>query len=482
MVTSHRELSQSPHRTVIFSVAIVGVLATGAAVYEYLHLQATNRLSDYFHYAIVALAIIMLGMVATILVSRGRFLRRVVWAIYGLGAFHLLSFVSVSLYLNNDIAIAVEHGVWLMAIEVCLFATFNRKTALLLSTGLFGAWLAIVAGFLLSQEVAPTQSFNDALLVQQLIGNAAILVLLGGLSTFREIAIVESARAEASEENAAQMAANVALADAERQKTMVALKSAEQAAKARDTFLASMSHELRTPLNAIIGFSQILEMGDEGIAKNAAKRKEYVTDIRHSGEHMLSVVTQILEYSRLESEGCDLRLERVSVPNVVTAAIRMVAILAEKKDVPLLSQWDRRYPFEIESDERALSQILVNLLSNAVKFTPAGGLICVGIDFAGSAHVKIEVHDSGIGIPPEKLAHVRDPFFQVDDQRITGTEGTGLGLSIVTSLVRELGGDFDIESTVGEGTCCRVTLPLKISAVAPLDEEAPETPLVAANA
>eukprot|EP00439_Symbiodinium_sp_Y106_P088166 s1_g702.t1 len=482
MAISHQELSQSPKRTIIISVALVGVLGALATVHDYFHLEAARRLNVYSRYAVGSLAVFLPCMIALGLVARGRYLRQAAWAVFIVGSLHLLVLICVALIFENDTPVAVEHAIWILVVEVCLFATLERRLALVLSTILYFALLAIVGGFLLTQEVLSLTAFNEGSLVQLLIANAAILVLLGGLSTYREVALLESARATASEHYATLMEANVALADAERQKAMAALNSAEQAAKARDTFLASMSHELRTPLNAIIGFSQILEMGEDGIANNPAKRKEYVTDIRHSGEHMLSLVTQILEYSRLESEGCDLHPERISVPEIVTAAIRMVGVLADKKHVPLLSQWDRRHKFEIESDERALSQVLVNLLSNAVKFTPNGGLICVAIDFAGCAGVKIEVHDSGIGIPPEKLAHVRDPFFQVDDQRITGTEGTGLGLSIVTSLVRELGGDFHIESTVGEGTCCCITLPLKISAGAPLDQERREMPPVTANA
>ncbi len=481
MASGNQKLSQSPQRNVVIYLALVGLLASGATAYEYLHLQATDRLNGNFQYTTITLSVFLLCMVAAILISRGRMLRPAVWMTFGIGSLHLLSVVATALYLDGDIAIAVEHSVWILVMEVCLFATLARRVAFILSSILFGALLSIVGSFMFVQGIDLIANVREGPLVQLLVANAAVLVLLGGLSSFRELALIESARATASEEHAILLEASAQAAEADRKKAMEALKTAEMAAKARDSFLASMSHELRTPLNAIIGFSQILEMGDEGIANNSGKRKEYVADIRHSGEHMLTLVTQILEYSRLESEGCDLHPERISVPDIVTAAIRVVGVLAEKKHLLLLSQWDRRYKFEIETDECTLSQVLVNLLSNAVKFTPDGGLICVGIDFAGSAGVKIEVHDSGIGIPPEKLAHVRDPFFQVDDQRTTGTEGTGLGLSIVTSLVRELGGDFDIESTVGEGTCCRITLPLKFGAGAPRAEE-PETPPIAASA
>lgn len=385
-------------------------------------------------------------------------------------------------FFQNDTSVAVEHGIWILVVEVCLFATLKRQTALVLSSILYGALFTIIGSFVYAQGIESIHASGEGELVQLLIGNAAILVLLGGLSSFREFALVESARASASEDNAALLEANAELAEAERKKALRALNVAEAAAKARDSFLASMSHELRTPLNAIIGFSQILEMGDEGIASSPEKQREYISDIRHSGEHMLSLVTQILEYSRLESEGGDLHVEKLSVTEIVESAMRMVGVLADKKQIPLIPKWDRRYKFEVETDERAVSQVLVNLLSNAVKFTQAGGLICMDIDFECNGGVKIEIHDNGIGIPQDKLALVGDPFFQVDDQRSTGTEGTGLGLSIVTALVRELGGAFEIESTVGEGTCCRIRLPLKFGSSAAFDPQDKDTGLLVVSA
>lgn len=481
MASSHQESSQSPQRTVIISVALVGILGALATVFDYLHLKAAHQLTDYTQFSVVALSIFLPCMVALVLFSRGRYLRQAVWAVFVFGSVHLLTLIAEALFFHNDTSVAVEHGIWILVVEVCLFATLKRQTVLVLSSLLYGALLTIIGSFLLPGTEAIHAS-GEGELVQLLIGNAAILVLLGGLSSYREFALVESARASASEDNAALLEANAELAEAERKKALRALSVAEAAAKARDSFLASMSHELRTPLNAIIGFSQILEMGDEGIASDPGKQREYISDIRHSGEHMLSLVTQILEYSRLESEGGELHVEKLSVTEIVESAMRMVGVLADKKQIPLICKWDRRYRFEVETDERALSQVLVNLLSNAVKFTQAGGLICMDIDFECNGGVKIEIHDNGIGIPQDKLALVGDPFFQVDDQRSTGTEGTGLGLSIVTALVRELGGAFEIESTVGEGTCCRIRLPLKFGSSAAFDPQDKDTELLVVSA
>jgi two-component system, cell cycle sensor histidine kinase PleC len=190
---------------------------------------------------------------------------------------------------------------------------------------------------------------------------------------------------------------------------------------------------------------------------------------------MLSLVTQILEYSRLESEGSDLTVANHAVEVLAESAMRMVDVLANAKQVRLSRQWDEEQSFEIETDERALNQILLNLLSNAVKFTPEGGCISLSIEMDTSSGVSVEIQDNGIGIPQDKIAHVCDPFFQAGDQRNTGAEGTGLGLSIVTTLVRDLGGAFEIESKVGEGTRCRVRLPFKAERAEPSHSAIEET-------
>jgi two-component system, cell cycle sensor histidine kinase PleC len=220
-----------------------------------------------------------------------------------------------------------------------------------------------------------------------------------------------------------------------------------------------MSHELRTPLNAIVGFAQILEMDDFGAASPAAKRQEYATDIRNSGEHMLGLIGQILEYSRLESEGAEVTKTPQAVAQIADSSLRMIDVLAKAKDIHLTRSWDFGDDYVVRTDEKALSQILVNLLSNAVKFTPKGGAISVTITRARNGTVPIEVSDTGAGIPDDQIALVCDPFFQVGDQKTTGTDGTGLGLSIVKTLTAALDGCLEIESTMGEGTCSRVRIP-----------------------
>lgn len=468
-----RRVDQTTQKAVILWVVMVGILAAAASAYQYYHLEVTARHGLYTRVAMPALAAYLLCIVSAVLATKGRLLKPAIWSVFVVGSGHVLTIIAIAL-IDYDMALAVQHALWIMAIQVCLFATLDRRVALSLSAALFGLLATIFLVFCYIEGVNLASDVRGGTLVQLVFANASVLVLLGGISSFRELALVEAARAASSEENAVLLKASADVANAERKTAVQALGKAEAAARAREAFLASMSHELRTPLNAIIGFSQILEMGEDGVASEPEKRLEYVTDIKHSGEHMLSLVTQILEYSRLESEGSDLSYADHKVEELAETAMRMVDVLANAKQVDLSRQWDVTQSFKIETDERALSQILLNLLSNAVKFTPEGGQVLLRIDLEAGSGVKIDVHDTGIGIAQDKIAHVCDPFFQVGDQRNAGTEGTGLGLSIVTSLVRDLGGTFEIESVVGEGTRCCVRLPAQLSKAEPSDAVAPQ--------
>lgn len=459
MGSSDQKLGQSTQRTLVLSVTMVGFLAALASVYEYHHLTVMNRLDGYTQTVIPILSLFLVAIVSVVLVSKGRFLKPAIWSVFALGSTHLLTTITLALLIANDVALAAEHAVWIMAVQVCLFVTLERRTALGMSAALLVVLATVCLVYCYVEDVSLIADVRGGFLVQLMIANGAILVLLGGLSSFKEVALVEKTRAEASEDHAALLGASVEEAIAERQKAMRALSSAEAAAKARESFLASMSHELRTPLNAIIGFAQILEMDDFGPTSPAAKRQEYATDIRNSGEHMLGLIGQILEYSRLESEGVEVNKTPQAVAQIAEASLRMIDILAKAKNINLTRSWDFGDDYVVRTDEKALSQILVNLLSNAVKFTPHGGAIIVKIARVRNGAVTLEVCDTGVGIPDEKIEMVCDPFYQVGDQQTAGTEGTGLGLSIVKNLVTALGASLEIESTLGEGTCCRVKIP-----------------------
>jgi two-component system cell cycle sensor histidine kinase PleC len=228
---------------------------------------------------------------------------------------------------------------------------------------------------------------------------------------------------------------------------------AESANKAKSEFLANMSHELRTPLNAINGFSEVMmaelfgPLGDKRYA-------EYVKDIHSSGEHLLSVINDILDMSKIEAGKMTMRFEMLDLNDVVEDAVRLVRGRADEQGLRLSVDMDG-LP-EIEADFRALKQVLLNLLSNAIKFTPRGGAVRIWGQAArgpdGVDRVQVNVQDTGIGISREDLARLASPFEQVESQHSKTQQGTGLGLALSKALIGLHGGALEIQSEPGKGT------------------------------
>ena len=221
-----------------------------------------------------------------------------------------------------------------------------------------------------------------------------------------------------------------------------------------------MSHELRTPLNAIIGFSEIMQNEMFGKIGND-HYTAYARDIHESGMHLLYVINDILDLSKIEAGKLSLNLADVNLADAIDASIRLMRQAAADGDVTVESKLGDDLPI-VRVDLRMLKQMLMNLLSNAIKFTPVGGRVRVTVARAGAEHVKIAVVDSGIGISPEDLPRVLEPFIQADQPVAPRETGTGLGLPLTKSLVELHGGTFQLWSRVGFGT--RAVLRLPISA------------------
>ena len=228
-----------------------------------------------------------------------------------------------------------------------------------------------------------------------------------------------------------------------------------RANKAKSAFLASTSHEIRTPLNSIIGFTELISLELYGKVEGA-KNKEYLQLIRESGEHLLSIINDILDISKLEAERFEIYTERVDPREVARAAGKMVATTAKEKDLSLEIDC---LPGDVLSDERIMRQVLINLLSNAVKFTPPHGKITMTGKIKGRFYT-IAVEDSGIGMSKSEIEVALSLFGQVDDNMTRKHKGTGLGLPLVTRFVDLLDGTFDIQSKPGEGTKVTVGFPL----------------------
>lgn len=232
---------------------------------------------------------------------------------------------------------------------------------------------------------------------------------------------------------------------------------AEEANQSKSEFLANMSHELRTPLNAINGFSDILKKEMFGPLGDP-RYKEYVGDILFSGQHLLSLINDILDMSKIEAGKMNLNVEELQMSDMVEQVVRILRGRAEDNHLKLV--YEAEEIKQIEADPRAVKQVLLNLMTNAIKFTPEGGQVSIDIT-ANSAGLTVRVIDTGIGISEENIARLAKPFEQVENQHSRQTEGTGLGLALSKSLVEMHGGNFKIESVLGEGTTVIFTLPNK---------------------
>ena len=232
---------------------------------------------------------------------------------------------------------------------------------------------------------------------------------------------------------------------------------AESANRSKTEFLANMSHELRTPLNAIIGFSEIIAREMFGSLNNE-KYRSYAVDIKDSGAHLLSIVNDMLDLSRIEAGKTRLQEEPVSLDEVIHEALGLLKATPDSARRQITLDLPDALP-QLTADRRALRQVLLNLLSNAIKFTEDGGKIRAMSSIAPDGSVVIQVADDGIGMPQGDIAHVLKPFGQAESGMRRHHQGTGLGLPLSKSLIELHGGSLDLQSELGEGTTVTIHLP-----------------------
>ncbi|HEY2659396.1 MAG TPA: HAMP domain-containing sensor histidine kinase [Caulobacteraceae bacterium] len=238
----------------------------------------------------------------------------------------------------------------------------------------------------------------------------------------------------------------------------------------KSRFLANMSHELRTPLNAIMGFSDIMRARLFGAL--SGKYAEYADLIHDAGSHLLDLINDVLDMSKIEAARYDLHIERLDAREPVAAALRLMRVQADDVGVKLRGVLPSQ-SMEIDADRRALKQIGLNLISNALKFTPRGGLVTVSmVPLAGA--LELTVTDTGVGIAASDLERLGKPYEQAGDMG-QQSKGTGLGLSLVRAFAELHGGEMNIESRIGEGTAVTVRMPVLVS-------KAPERELADADA
>jgi signal transduction histidine kinase len=238
-------------------------------------------------------------------------------------------------------------------------------------------------------------------------------------------------------------------------------KEIEAASRHKSEFLANMSHELRTPLNAIIGFSEVLV--EKMFGELNPKQEEYLQDILTSGRHLLSLINDILDLSKVEAGRMELEPSAFDLPAALEGCLTLVRERTTQHGMALTLTFDERVG-EVVADERKVRQVVLNLLSNAVKFTPDGGRVAVGVTRVDGG-VEIAVSDTGIGIAPEDQVAVFEEFRQVGGDQARKSEGTGLGLALARKFVELHGGRIWLTSEVGKGSTFAFTIPERLPAM-----------------
>ncbi len=248
------------------------------------------------------------------------------------------------------------------------------------------------------------------------------------------------------------------------QEILRSMKIAQQADHAKTEFLSHMSHEFRTPLNAILGFSQLMKA--EGENQFSASQKENLQQVIQSGKHMLDLVNEILDLSKIESGKIELNMESISVKTALDEACSVIRPLAKDQVVSLVPNYNNQPTVHVRADFIRLKQVLFNILSNAVKYNHSGGSIQLDME-AAPDHVVIKITDTGRGIPKEYLKDIFQPFNRVGDHQ-ESIEGTGIGLAITHRLIESMGGTIHVDSSVGHGSCFTLEFQ-KVEKTAPAD-------------
>jgi len=285
------------------------------------------------------------------------------------------------------------------------------------------------------REVQPFTSIEQALM--QIIANqAAISIDNARLYTAQQHQLAEIA--------------------AQKRELEIANAQIGEISRLKSAFLANMSHELRTPLNAILGFSEILK--DNLVELTQDQRQECLENIHASGKHLLELVNDVLDLSKIEAGRMELAYDRFEVQSAVREVHNVIRSLSERRDIDLAINVQPE-DLDVRADKSKFKQVLYNLLSNAIKFTPVGGRVWVNAK-ADGGELVVDVGDTGVGIPTEHQSRIFDEFYQLDSATTRQVEGTGLGLSLTRRLIDLHGGEISLQSMPGEGSVFTFRLPL----------------------
>jgi signal transduction histidine kinase/CheY-like chemotaxis protein len=278
-------------------------------------------------------------------------------------------------------------------------------------------------------------------------------------------------------DQAEQLTKEVAVRTRAEAELLVAKEAAEASNRAKSEFLANMSHEIRTPLTGILGFTDLLLAGgDDG---ELVKRVEYLTTIQASGKHLLGVINDILDLSKIEAGRVEFDCEACRPDQVVQEVVRVLQVKAEEKGLELKVRWMGQIPETIHTDPSRVRQALLNLIGNSIKFTSSGSVTVAGrfLSFGSRPRIQIDIIDTGIGITAEQIQRIFDPFVQADNSVTRRFGGTGLGLAITRKIARGLGGDLVATSVPGAGSTFTLTIDAgDVTDVALISPAAAESP------
>ncbi len=382
---------------------------------------------------------------------------------------------------------ALLHGVaWASMVEVLIAAdSVSARTFVLFALVIVAAMTAMLAATIplaAYAGIGPLVLATASLLLVARDGDVILLVMMSMAAQLFFVALTNRLYAStvATLQSRAEKDAIFGELEQAKANSDEARRRAEEANLAKSRFLATMSHELRTPLNAILGFSEVMK--NEVFGPHAAPSyREYATDIHDSGLHLLNLINEILDLSRIEAGRYDLNEEGVQLAHLVEECRHMMGLRARGKSQSVRELIDPSLP-RLWADERALRQIVLNVLSNAIKFTPPGGEIAIKVGWTSSGGQYVSVKDNGPGIPESEMPTVLASFGRGSLAIKTAEQGSGLGLPIVKGLVDLHGGGFQLVSKPREGTEAIVTFPasrvIDALAAVSLEPEAPPAPPV----